>query len=224
MIFPSWQVPENIKAMTFCRPDNISQHSLEALRLIPSNIAWLDQIHSNVATGITSNLFPDYSTISADASYTSEPGISCVIRTADCLPILLASLDGQWISAIHAGWRGLASGIIENTIAHSPNPGNLVAWLGPAISKKHFEVGKEVLDIFTRINKQDNIAFIRSNKDTDKYHADLFLLAQLRLNRLGVSKVYNSNHCTYSNPELFYSYRRDHGTADRLISCIWKTT
>ncbi len=222
MLFPNWPAPPNIKAVTLCRPEGVNTDNLSSFKQtpLPHQFAWLNQIHSNIAIEVTnSNINNKFS---ADASYTTESNLGCVVKTADCLPILLASKDGKWISAVHAGWRGLVSGVIESAFSgYSGNANNLMAWLGPAISQKHFEVGQEVYDAFVQINRDDQLAFKVSQLDQNKYYADLFLLAERRLQRLGVRDIYNSQQCTYSNPELYYSYRRESGTPERLITIIW---
>ncbi|MBP9722123.1 MAG: peptidoglycan editing factor PgeF [Gammaproteobacteria bacterium] len=221
MLKPNWQVPDNIQAITICRNDKLSD-----VPNLPKKLAWLQQVHSNISTKINLDLFnTNYQPITADASYTVDNNVVCLVKTADCLPILLCSNDGSWIAAIHAGWRGLANNIIENTILNFNNKNlnkNIIAWLGPAISKSHFEVGEDVYETFTGAHFSDKVAFDKSTYQSDKWYADLYSLAKLRLVRLGVKNIFTDNYCTYGQPELFYSYRRDQGTADRLITLIWK--
>lgn len=224
MIYPQWPAPANVKSVTFCRPDQVNIDNISESKLVnlPQTLNRLNQVHSNKAVEISLDNIQN--NLPADASYTSDRNVGCVIRTADCLPILVTSKDGEWVSAIHAGWRGLVSGVIENTLVnYSNNAHNLMAWVGPAISQRHFEVGQDVYDAFVEANTDDCIAFKASEQNHDKYYANLFLLAELRLKRLGVQDIYHSHQCTYSNPELYYSYRRDNGSADRLITVIWRT-
>jgi YfiH family protein len=217
MLIPNWSVPNNIHAMTLCRDDDLNKIKL------PKNIGWLNQTHSNICSQLNSILFNNYLNITADASYTNEPLTACAVKTADCLPILLCSTDGQWLAAIHAGWRGLAAGIIENTIVnYTGNKTDIIAWFGPAISKKHFVVGQEVYKIFTDNDVNSQQAFIKSEIEENKYYADLYQLAKIRLNKLGTTKIYFDNYCTFSDPEKFYSYRKDNSEIRRLITLIWR--
>ncbi len=229
MLLPNWQAPSNIKAVTICRNESMSNLLPNET---PEHMAWLTQIHSNLPVEIDSKLFNNttpYVPFTADASYTKSVNIACVVKTADCLPILITSKDGQWIAAIHAGWRGLANNIIENTVAkfYHQDPSNknssLMAWLGPAISKKHFEVGQDVYNTFVDNNNDDKEAFTQSIHYSNKWFADLYLLAKQRLNRLNINSIFTDNYCTYEMSKQFYSYRRDNQTPDRLITMIWKT-
>jgi YfiH family protein len=141
------------------------------------------------------------------------------VLTADCLPLLLTDRAGTRVAAVHAGWRGLAAGIIEAAVARlAAPPSDLLAWLGPAIGATAFEVGGEVRARFIAADAQAAVAF--KPLGGDKWLADLYHLARLRLAALGVGGVWGGEHCTYQDPERFYSYRRD-GVTGRMASLIW---
>ncbi len=155
----------------------------------------------------------------ADAAVAYGPGSVCAVLTADCLPLLLTDRAGTRVAAIHAGWRGLAAGVIEAAVARlvAP-PGDVLAWLGPAIGAAAFEVGGEVRARFVAADARAAAAF--TPLDGDKWLADLYRLARQRLAALGVEGVWGGDQCTYRDPERFYSYRRD-GVTGRMASLIW---
>ncbi len=156
----------------------------------------------------------------ADAIISGSPGSLCVVRTADCLPVLLCARDGAEIAAIHAGWRGLAAGVIEATVdAMQTRPADLLAWFGPAISQPAFEVGEEVREAFCAVSADAAAAFERN--DRGRWQADLYLLGRQRLAAAGASAVYGGGLCTFADAGRFYSYRRD-GTTGRLLSFVYK--
>lgn len=244
-IRPDWPAPENIVSLCTLRSKGLSSPPFDSFnvalhvgddgsdveqnrQLILSEhpdideIVWLEQIHSNRVVNE-----PESGTQlhQADASITSKAGLACAVMTADCLPILLTDKQGQQIAAVHAGWRGMVAGVIENTVAQFTAPGNeLLAWFGPAISARHFEVGSEVRDAFVasdqQLSEQITQAFVPSNKE-GHFYADLYQLATLKLNSLGVSKLYGGECCTYADAERFYSYRRD-GQTGRMVTLIYK--
>lgn len=175
-------------------------------------IDYLTQVHgTDVVLLPTTQLRPI-----ADAAIRRTPGVAAVL-TADCLPILLAAESGSEVAALHAGWRGLAAGIIEATLSklHSP-PRTLQVWLGPAIGPCHFEVGSEVRTAFVVQQPADADAFTPHG---DRWQADLYLLARRRLQRLGVTRIFGGGLCTHCDGERFYSYRRD-GSTGRMASLI----
>jgi polyphenol oxidase len=142
-----------------------------------------------------------------------------VVMTADCLPVLLCDKQGSVVGAAHAGWKGLAAGVIEATVqAMDVAPQNLMAWLGPAISQDAFEVGAEVRAAFVDAQPQSASAFISGQNG--KWFADICALARLRLNALGITAIYGGGYCTYRERERFFSYRRD-GVTGRMGSFIW---
>lgn len=160
----------------------------------------------------------------ADASYCTVQGVACVVRVADCMPVLLAVPGG--VAAVHAGWRGLVNGVVESALHQLLNATeqaahNVVAWLGPCIGPDAFEVGNDVRDAFLNRDKDNQCAFEPSE---GKWLANLPLLGQLALNRFGVTQVYTDGRCTVREKGLFYSYRRDQkrlGDTGRMAACIW---
>lgn len=177
--------------------------------------AWLDQVH-----GITCVEAHPAELPPADASFTRETGLACVVMTADCLPVLLTSRDGQRVAAAHAGWKGLAGGILEATLA-ALGTLDVLVWLGPAIGPQAFEVGPEVREAFLNRHPDADKAF--SNTQKDRYHADLYGLARLLLTQAGVptEAIYGGGRCTFLEPDAFFSYRRDR-TTGRMASLIWR--
>jgi hypothetical protein len=228
-----WSAPSNVQAFVSTRnyqgrDFNLATHVgddlnhvlhnrriLKETLSLPSEPVWLEQIHGCDACEI-----PLQNQNVADASYTSQKGKVCAILTADCLPILLCDSNGEKVAAIHAGWRGLVNGVIENCFRKAGFlPAKTLAYLGPAISQRAFEVGEEVREAFLKHDPIAEKAFVPHNQ---KWFADLYLLATQRLNALGVSQIYGGQFCTFSQPELFYSYRRDKHTG-RMASLIWLT-
>lgn len=186
---------------------------------LPARPRFLNQVHGARAVRISSPDF-DVGAPDADAVIADRSGDICVVRTADCLPILLCSLDGQEIAAIHAGWRGLAAGIVEATLDEMNTPArDLIAWFGPAISQAAFEVGFEVRESFGASEQIE--ALFRVN-DRGRLQADLFGLARARLSRKGVLRAYGGGLCTVNDPQRFYSYRRD-GDTGRMLSFIYRS-
>lgn len=155
----------------------------------------------------------------ADAAVTRTPGRVCVIQVADCMPVLFAARDGSAVGAAHAGWRGLAGGVLEQTIAKlAVPPAQLVAWLGPAISQVNFEVGDDVRAAFTKDDAGAAVAFEANSRG--RWQCDLYVLARRRLATLGVGDVSGGGWCTYADPSRFFSFRRD-GQCGRMAALIW---
>ncbi len=228
-----WSAPSNVQAFVSTR--NYQEHDfnlathvgddlnhvlhnrqlLKEMLFLENEPVWLEQIHGCEACEISF-----HNQIVADASYTSKKEEVCAILTADCLPILLCDSNGERVAAIHAGWRGLVNGVIENCFRKAGFlPAKTLAYLGPAISQRAFEVGEDVREAFLKHDPIAEKAFVPHNQ---KWFADLYLLATQRLNALGVSQIYGGQFCTFSQPELFYSYRRDKHTG-RMASLIWLT-
>jgi YfiH family protein len=183
---------------------------------LPSEPVWLSQVHGIGVADLDSPAAPGR----ADAAITREAVKVCAILTADCLPILFATDSGDTVAAAHAGWRGLAAGVIEATVrAMGVPPGSLVAWLGPAIGPKHFEVGPEVREAFLAGNAKAGEAFEANARG--RFMADLAMLARQRLRGLGVSRVYGGRECTFTQAERYYSHRRD-GITGRQATLIWR--
>jgi len=191
-------------------------HLREALKL-PAEPVWLKQVHGVQVVDVTNaGNEPE-----ADGSYASKPGAMCAVLTADCLPVLLCDRQGAKVAALHAGWRGLAGGVIEAGVKALNVPGGeLLVWLGPAIGPETLEVGEEVCAAFVRLDPAAERAF--RQQAGGKFLADIYLLARQRLAALGVTAVYGGGMCTVRDRERFYSYRRD-GATGRMASLIWLT-
>jgi YfiH family protein len=185
--------------------------------LLPARPAWLSQVHG-VAVADAAKVEPGVLTV-ADASFATQGGVVCAVMTADCLPVLFADLDGKVVGAAHAGWRGLAAGVLGETVKamRAAGAGEITAWLGPAIGKTQFEVGQDVLDAF---RGADMRAFVPYEGRPGKYLADMNALARGMLANDGVTRVWGGEYCTASERQRFYSYRRD-GVTGRLASMIW---
>jgi len=243
LIQPNWPAPGNIKALSTTREGGVSHMPYAGLNLglhvqddeqlvwqnrqllmtaanLPQQPYWLNQTHSTTVVSLVGQSHNAEQLPAADASVTQMTGQVCLVMTADCLPLLICDKAGTQVAAIHAGWRGLLDGIIENTLAKlTATPNDLLVWLGPAISQAHFQVGSEVRDAFMAHDPQASRAFIA---DGDKWLADLYLLARQRLQALMVNAadIYGGDHCTYRETDLFYSYRRDSQTG-RQASLIY---
>lgn len=233
-ILPDWPAPANVRAIQTSRFGGVSVAPYESLNLgahvgdaplavarnrmllngiLPSEPVWLEQVHGTaVADADHASCVPR-----ADACI-ARRGV-CVVMTADCLPLLLCDKQGSVVAAVHAGWRGLAAGVIEAAVlAMGVAPENLLAWLGPAISQPAFEVGNEVRASFVDADAAAASAFTPGAPE--KWHADIYALARGRLHALGVAQVYGGNRCTYGESDLFFSYRRD-GVTGRMGTFIW---
>jgi YfiH family protein len=242
-IQPNWPAPGNVKALSTTREGGVSHAPYAGLNLglhvqddcslvwqnrqllmtaanLPQQPYWLNQTHSTDVVNLVGQSHNSELLPAADASVSMMTGQVCLVMTADCLPLLICDKAGTQVAAIHAGWRGLLDGVIENTIAElSVTPNDLLVWLGPAISQAHFQVGSDVRDAFIAHDPQASGAFI---VDDDKWLADLYLLARQRLQALMVdtSDIYGGDYCTYRQKDLFYSYRRDNRTG-RQASLIY---
>lgn len=240
---PNWSVPENVSAFSTTRVggggaapydsfnlglhvgDNavVVQKNRRVLQReldLPSEPVWLDQVHGAEV------LYADHKTtphlLKADAAWTDQSDCVLTVMTADCLPVLLASQTGHVIAVVHAGWRGLAAGIIQDTVASLPvDACNLHAWMGPAISVAHFEVGADVLQAFQRFDPGCESCFVPHISDTEKYYADIFALCKRSLLSAGVSHICGGEHCSYTDNRRFFSHRRDYGETGRMASLIW---
>ena len=235
-----WPAPDFIKAGTTLRKGgmslspydsfNLATHVGDELTVVKKNRAilqqslnvpnapqWLEQTHSTKVI-----LLPSEETIpKADAAYTTEKNIVCAVMTADCLPLLITDRQGSCIAAVHAGWRGLYDGIIEATIKKLPVvPESLLVWLGPAIGANVYEVGKEVYDAFTLSEDVDEAKRAFTFVSEEHWLFDIYHMAKLRLNKIGVKQIYGGDRCTLSEEEQFFSYRRDDVTG-RMASLIW---
>lgn len=241
-IVPDWPAPPNVKALFTTRNGGVSHGKDEAYATLnlgshvndsildveenrallnthlPSAPKWLTQVHGSSA------LWVDDATVrlQGDAALSRHDGTVCAVMVADCLPVFLCDAAGTTVAIVHAGWRGLAAGIIEKTVAEMGGDKTpLMAWLGPAIGPRHFEVGGEVRETFVNLDTQSSHAFVpQQDGHHDKWLADLFQLARLRLTKVGVTAIFGGGVCTYSDPSRFFSYRRD-GETGRMAALIW---
>jgi YfiH family protein len=238
LIFPDWPSPDTIKALSTTRQGGFSLPPYNGFNLgihvgdeldtvlknrdylvdiaqLPESPRWLNQIHGTRV--IKSNAWQ--LNIDADAIVSKQKNHICTIMTADCLPLLMCNKKGDTVAAIHAGWRGLAAGIIEKTIAELHcAPQEILVWLGPAIGPNQFEVGFDVYQTFTQHSAKANQAFQQT--DSTHYLADIYLLARQRLTALGINAIFGGDLCTASHKQHFFSYRRDDITG-RMASVIW---
>jgi YfiH family protein len=237
LIVPDWPAPANVRALQTTRTGGVSRAPWDGFNLgdhvgddpqavatnrarlravLPAEPAWLRQVHGIVAvdTARAGKTEPE-----ADAAFAREPGSVCAVLTADCLPVLFCDRAGTVVAAAHAGWRGLLAGVLENTVAAlGKPPAEIVAWFGPAIGPSAFEVGPEVRAAFTGSDPGASAAFAPGR--ADRWWCDLPLLARRRLAAAGVKAVFGGDACTASDPERFFSYRRD-GVTGRMASLVW---
>ena len=254
-LVPDWPAPINVRACCTTRQGGVSLAPYDSFNLgdhvgddagavqanraylqqvlqLPQAPAWLQQVH-----GTTLLRLPQQreGVAQADASVTNQAGYVCAVLTADCLPLLFCDRQGTTVAAAHAGWRGLAAGVIEATVAGlQVAPQELLVWLGPAIGPAAFEVGEDVRQAFIMHDAQAAAAFVENEtvvKDVINTHtaaesgrwlADIYILARQRLQRLGITDIYGGGLCTYADARRFYSYRRDY-TTGRMASLIWLT-
>ncbi|WP_443081006.1 peptidoglycan editing factor PgeF [Uliginosibacterium sp. H1] len=240
---PAWPCPPNVGAWVTTRAGGVSQPPFASLNLgdhvgdnpgdvaenrkrvtalLPGTPRWLQQVHGIEICRVDSTTQASSVPV-ADAAVSHRPGQVCAVMTADCLPVLLCDRQGSVVAAAHAGWRGLCAGVIERCVAEmGVPPQTLMAFLGPAIGPTAFEVGGEVRSAFMAHNERAEAAF-RSGLE-DKWFADIYLLARQRLHDIGVpaDAVYGGDRCTVSEPDAFFSYRRD-GATGRMAALIWLT-
>ncbi len=240
---PDWPAPDGVKAIFTHRRGGYSEAPfvganlglhvgdresdvqlnrallLEQFRL-PSKPAWMTQIHSGRVLEV-SHQSPSHKSIEesavtrADGAYTKEPGLVLAMMVADCLPILLVDDSGREIAVLHAGWRGLADSVIYNGVKCFSRPVTY-AWIGPAIGPCHFEVGHQVIEVFSQFPDA-----IRKGCDQDHWFVDLRMIARIQLEKLGVKSISVSNHCTYCEENDYFSARRD-GVTGRMACLIWR--
>jgi polyphenol oxidase len=203
---------------------NAVQRNRAALRTalhLTSEPSWLEQVHGAEVCDLDRESAPVESRVPiADAAVTTRSDRVCVVQVADCLPVLFATRDGARVAAAHAGWRGLANGVLEATVASLGVPaGTLTVWLGPAISQRHFEVGAEVRQAFLAHHDSATEAFTANERG--RWQCDLNQLARRRLAALGVREIAGGKWCTFSDREKFFSHRRD-GVTGRMAALIWR--
>ncbi|WP_306607549.1 peptidoglycan editing factor PgeF [Azonexus sp.] len=233
---PEWPAPNTVRALQTLRSGGVSRVPWDSFNLaghvgdnpadvvlnrellrrqLPAEPCWLSQVHGNVAVNAPSA----QENSMADAAFSRQPGVVCAVMTADCLPVLFCDRAGSVVAAAHAGWRGLLSGVLEQTVVGMRVPGEqLLAWLGPAIGPENFEVGDEVRQAFVASDAAATLAF--KPHAQGKWLANLELLARQRLNSMGVGAIFGGGMCTVDDHSRFYSYRRD-GITGRMASLIW---
>ncbi len=198
-----------------------NRRRVRAALLLPSEPVWLHQVHGAQVVELGAASPGEAQGATADASLTRRAGQVCVVQVADCLPVLLAVTDGSAVAAAHAGWRGLAAGVLEAVVTRlAVAPQRLIAWLGPAIGPRHFEVGEEVRGAF--LARASGAAAAFSANERGRWQCDLPALARQRLAALGVSAVYGGGECTYADAQRFFSFRRD-GRCGRMAALVWKS-
>lgn len=248
LIIPDWPAPAGVHALVTTRQGGVSTGPWASFNLashvgddatavaanrallrqsLPADPPWLTQVHGALCVDAAQV----QSGIEADASFTRQRGVVCAVLTADCLPVLLCDDQASVVAAVHAGWRGLADGVIEASVAAMQTPGEqLMAWLGPAIGPTAFEVGADVRDAFLAHDMQAAQAF--TSIAADKWLCDIYLLARQRLQALNIRRTPRvlpagrvtsaefPGYCTVRDIDRFYSFRRD-GVTGRMASCIW---
>jgi polyphenol oxidase len=193
-----------------------NRRHLQVAAGLPAPPSWLNQVHGVTVADLDSGA----AYASADAAITRRPGTVCAILTADCLPVVLTADSGEIVAAAHAGWRGLAAGVLAATVRGMMVPAaHLSAWLGPAIGPQHFEVGAEVRDAFLVADQGAGVAF--QPNSTGRLMADLPMLARRQLQVSGVERVYGGGECTYTHADRYFSHRRD-GLSGRQATLIWR--
>lgn len=247
ILVPDWPAPPGVRAAFTLRSGGISLAPFDSLNVgihvgdvphavrenrrrvrerlrLPAEPAWIEQVHGTDVADLdaTARDAPAMDATpggaAADAVYTRQPRRVCVVQVADCMPVLLTARDGSCAAAAHAGWRGLAAGVLEATLKRlGTNPEQLIAWLGPAIGPEHFEVGSEVRDAF--VSRDSGAAAAFSANPRGRWQCDLAALARRRLAAAGVS-VFGGEWCTYADPSRFFSFRRD-GQCGRMAALIW---
>lgn len=248
LIQPDWPTPSAVQSLFSTRSGGVSKAPFDSLNLgdhvgdqtqdvltnrsiftqdLPNNPLWLQQTHSTVVSTPASRSLAQNTIIEADASVSNTPGEVLVIMTADCLPVLFTNKQGTVVGAAHAGWRGLCSGVLENTIAEmlgisgDAKADDFLVWMGPAIGPDSYEVGVDVLNAF----KESNLPFLEQafkpiQDKPGKFLFDIYQFAKGRLKALGIQSIYGGEYCTARDRKQFFSYRRD-GQTGRFASAIW---
>ena len=247
LLIPVWPAPPAVCAVSTTRLGGVSAGAYASLNLglhvgdepaavnanrerllgiadLPGVPVWLDQCHGTRVLDLNADsqetIGPGSAGLKADAAIARAPGLVCAVLTADCLPVLLTDTSGSRVAAVHAGWRGLAAGVIEAAVrALGRSPEEMLAWLGPCIGFGAFEIGPEVRDAL--LDKDPGAADCFDPGRGDRWHADLQGLARRRLSALGVSSISTAGMCTHSDRERFFSHRRD-GPCGRMATLIWR--
>ncbi len=240
LLIPDWPTPAWVRAVVTVRTGgcsigsyatlNLGDHVGDAPAAVASNrqrlahwlglaearMQWLKQVHGVRVVEAD----PGQGVQEADAVTTQRANVGCVVMTADCLPVFFCDRQGSRVAVAHAGWRGLCAGVLEATVASFSEPGDVIAWLGPAIGPAHFEVGDEVYRAFVARAAENATCFVASPTVPNRWLADLYQLARLTLQRQGVQSITGGGFCTFSDTARFFSYRRD-GQTGRMASAIW---
>ncbi|QIZ49242.1 purine nucleoside phosphorylase YfiH [Dickeya zeae] len=238
MLIPDWPAPARVRACSTTRLGGVSSAPYDSLNLgnhvgdsplhvqdnrqrllatagLPVMPHWLQQVHGTQVINLDQ---VSSDSLTGDAAYTTRQDRVCAVMTADCLPVLFCSANGDEVAAAHAGWRGLQAGVLEETLRHfHARPADILAWMGPAIGAQQFEVGGEVREAFLQVDPIADCAFVPRN---GKFLADIYQLARLRLEAAGVTQVFGGEYCTVSDSGRFFSYRRD-GMTGRMATLIW---
>ncbi|MFZ6845176.1 peptidoglycan editing factor PgeF [Undibacterium sp. RuTC16W] len=198
-------------------PESVSRNRHMLNRFLPDDVTFLSQVHGTIVLDAATLCAGD----NGDAVITTAPNMVCAVLTADCLPVLFSDDKGKVVAAAHAGWRGLAGGVLQNTVSKMRDAGadNIIAWMGPAIGPDEFEVGQDVVDAF-QLRARTSEKFFKQKTEEGKYLADIYGLARYVLAKAGVNQVYGGDRCTVTEKGQFYSYRRD-GVTGRMASLIW---
>jgi len=236
-LVPDWPAPARVRAFVTFRTGGVSAGAYASLNLgthvgddpeavaenrrrvaarlaLPSEPRWLEQVHGTTVLDLDRDALAP-----ADGAVTAQPGVVCAVLTADCLPVLLTDRGGNRVGVAHAGWRGLAAGVVENAVAAlGTSPAEILAWLGPAIGPRAFEVGDEVRAAFAAAGFETARAFVPNARG--RWQADLYALARQSLARAGVTAVYGGGACTYADAERFFSHRRE-APCGRMASLVW---
>lgn len=242
-IYPNWSAPGCVKSVSTTRLGGLGDVPYDSFNLgthvnddpmvvqrnrellckelaLPGTPHWLNQEHGAEVVYIKES---GNETLTADAAWTDVPGCVLSVMTADCLPLLLTSKKGNCVAVVHGGWRGLVSGVVQNTVTALPTkPDLLSAWLGPAIGPTVFEVGEEVREAF--INECNDFDKCFRSAETDgKFIADIYAIGKLCLMKVGVQSTFGGNYCTFQDKTRFFSHRRDEGNTGRMATLIWMT-
>ena len=238
-IIPNWPAPAAVRALSTTRSGGVSTGPWHSLNLglrsgddpaavarnralvrshLPAEPNWLQQVHGARVVDQPEMDQSGAKLPEADAQVALGPNQVCVVLSADCLPVLFCNRAGTRIAAAHAGWRGMAAGVLENTVtAMAESPSELLAWLGPAIGPSSYEVGDDVRDRFAGDDTEAGKAFRRHGR---AWLFDLYAMARLRLARAGVAAVSGGTFCTFREADRFFSFRRD-GQTGRMASLVW---
>ncbi len=242
LLRPEWPAPARVAALVSTRVGGVGAEPFDSLNVaahvgddpavVAANrrllleaapglaaIGWLQQVHGTEVVCADASQTPE-----ADALFSREPGLGCAVLTADCLPVLFCDRAGTQVAAAHAGWRGLCAGILERTAARFAEPATVMAWLGPAIGSRHFEVGPEVREQFMEAAPHDlrdatDACFVPSARPAH-FYADIYALARLRLTAAGITEVFGGGYCTFAESDRWFSYRRAAITG-RMASLIY---